>query len=78
MTTMTTEQAADLLGVSVRTVKRLVVAGSLEPVRRGARPLLFRVLDVERLRSDRRGEAWHAAMDKLATRWERECLAAGL
>ena len=78
LTTMTTRQVADTLGVSANTVRGWVMQGRLEPVRRGARPLLFRTLDVEWLRAERQPAQWHQAMDDLAARWERECLRLGL
>lgn len=42
---LTTEQAAAELGVSSRRVTQLVEQGKLEPCRRGAKPMRFR-LDV--------------------------------
>lgn len=78
MTTMTTAQVADHLGVSANTVRGWVMQGKLEPVRRGARPLLFRTLDVEWLRAERQPAEWHQAMRDTRERWERECLRLGL
>lgn len=78
MTALTTEQAADHLGVSPTTIRGWVMQGKLEPVRRGAKPLLFRLTDVENVRSARQSSEWHSALDDLAARWERECLETGL
>jgi excisionase family DNA binding protein len=44
--TLTTAEAAALLGISTATVRMLVHRGKLTPVRRGARPLRFHAADV--------------------------------
>ena len=75
---LTTEQAADRLGISPSTLRGWVMRGTIEPVRRGARPMLFRREDVEIARSAHRPAEWHQALDDLATRWEMACLQSGL
>lgn len=62
--TVTTDEAAEIAGVTAAAIRQWVVRGDLEPVRRGARPLRFRYEDVARVQSDKRSKAWrerHAA-----------------
>lgn len=56
--TVTTEEAAQIAGVSVAQVRKWILAGHLEPVRRGARPLRFHYDDVARVQADLRTGAW--------------------
>jgi excisionase family DNA binding protein len=62
---LTTEQAAQRLGIEPTTVRRWVMKGWLTPVAR-SRPLRFHELDVEAARAQRLSEAEH---DRLDTLW---------
>jgi len=55
---VTTDEAAEIAGVSTRTIFRWVLAGDLEPVRRGAKPLRFHYDDVARVQRAKRTEGW--------------------
>lgn len=57
--TVTINEAAHIAGVSVATLRKWVLAGDLEPVRRGARPLRFHYDDVARCQREHRTKAWH-------------------
>ena len=56
--TVTTEEAAEIAGVDPATIRKWVLAGHLEPVRRGAKPMRFWYDDVARVQRDRRSKAW--------------------
>ena len=56
--TVTTDEAAQLAGVTSSTIRQWVVRGDLEPVRRGASPLRFHYEDVARVQADKRPKAW--------------------
>lgn len=56
--TVTTEEAATIAGVDSATIRKWVLAGHLEPVRRGAKPMRFWYEDVARVQRDRRSKAW--------------------
>lgn len=58
--TVTTDEAADIAGVSPATLRSWVMRGWLEPVRRGAKPLRFRYDDVARCQRDHRPQTWEA------------------
>ncbi len=73
MATLTTREAAELVGVSVRTVESWVARGRLAPCNRRpgrtmtweARYLVDEVIDCAH---DRRPQAWHDRLDRLAER----------
>jgi excisionase family DNA binding protein len=56
--TVTTEEAAEIAGVSPVTIRSWVLRGDLEPVRRGAKPLRFDYDDVARVQREKRSRAW--------------------
>lgn len=70
--TVTTDEAADLAGVSPATIRQWVVRGDLEPVRRGANPLRFHYSDVAACQRRKRPKSWQqrhsAARDEWITR----------
>lgn len=70
--TVTTDEAAEIAGVSAATIRQWVLRGYLEPVRRGARPLRFEYDDVARCQRERRPNAWRQRHADLAERW-RSC-----
>ena len=63
---LTTEEAAEQVGVTPATIRQWVMRGHLEPVRRGAHPLRFHLLDVARCHADRQSREYH---DTLRRRW---------
>lgn len=67
--TVTTEQAAEIAGVTTSTIRQWVVRGWLEPVRRGAKPLRFHYDDVARVQRDRRPATWHRRHAMAQERW---------
>lgn len=56
--TLTTEEAADVAGVSPVTIRKWVMLGWLSPVRRGARPLRFDYDEVARCQREHRPATW--------------------
>lgn len=68
--TVTTEEAADIAGVSPATLRSWVMRGWLEPVRRGAKPLRFHYDDVARVQAERRPETWRRRHAEAADRWK--------
>lgn len=56
--TITTDEAAAMAGVSPVTIRSWVMRGLLEPMRRGARPLMFWPADVARVQRDLRSREW--------------------
>ncbi len=67
--TVTTDEAATLAGVDPATVRKWVLAGDLEPVRRGAKPMRFHYEDVARCQRDRRSKAWLERHAEAAEQW---------
>lgn len=67
--TVTIDEAADLAGVSVAQLRKWVLAGSIEPVRRGARPLRFHYDEVARCQADKRTKAWQRRHSQAASAW---------
>lgn len=63
--TLTTQEAAALVGVSPHTIERWVDRGYLSPVRLGAKPSLFLERDVVECRFERMPETEHRALDTL-------------
>lgn len=56
--TVTTEEAADLAGVDPSVIRKWVLRGDLEPVRRGAKPLRFEYDEVCRVQREKRSKGW--------------------
>lgn len=56
--TVTTDEAADLAGIDPSVIRKWVLRGDLEPVRRGAKPLRFDYDDVCRVQREKRSKAW--------------------
>jgi excisionase family DNA binding protein len=67
--TLTTAEAALVLGISPAGVRQLVHRGRLRPVLM-SKPRRFRWADVEAVRVARMPPADHARLDDLARRWE--------
>lgn len=65
---LTTEEAADMLGVSPDAVRKLVERGRLVPLVPGARPLRFALLDVADVQVARMTDAAVVRLDDLAAR----------
>lgn len=65
MSTLTTEEAASLVGVSPFTIRKWVTRGYLRPVRANAKPSLFREADVVECRYERMSQAEHDRLDAL-------------
>ena len=65
VSTLTTTEAAALVGVSPFTIRRWVDRGYLTPVRPGAKPSLFLEADVIECRYERMSRAEHDALDTL-------------
>lgn len=69
MSTVTTDEAAELAGVSPATIRGWVMQGLLEPVRRGAKPLRFAYDDVARVQRDKRTTTWERRHADAASEW---------
>lgn len=67
--TVTTEEAAELAGVDPAVLRKWVMRGDLEPVRRGAKPLRFHYDDVARVQREKRSKAWLARHAQAAAEW---------
>lgn len=67
--TVTTDEAAEIAGVSPVTIRGWVLQGLLEPVRRGAKPLRFHYEDVARVQRDKRSAAWCKRHAEAASAW---------
>lgn len=67
--TVTIDEAAEIAGVSVAQIRKWVLAGWLNPVRRGARPLRFDYYDVARCQRDHRTKAWETRHAQAVERW---------
>lgn len=67
--TLTTDEAAEIAGVDSSLIRKWVMRGDLEPVRRGAKPLRFRYEDVARVQRDKRSKAWQQRHDAARDRW---------
>lgn len=63
---LTTEQAAAELHVDSATVRKMVERGEVAPLRKGARPLLFRAEDIIEAGHRRLTKAQHERLDTLA------------
>lgn len=70
MVTVTTDEAAQLAGVSPATIRQWVVRGDLEPVRRGAKPLRFHYDDVARVQRDKRPGTWRRRHAEARETWD--------
>jgi len=64
--TVTTSEAAELVGVSEATIWKWKERGYLAPVRENAKPLRFREQDVIEADYRRRPSGWHVTLDRLA------------
>ena len=67
--TVTTEEAAQIAGVSPVTIRQWVRRGKLEPVQRGAKPLRFDYAEVARAQRESRPRTWLHRHAELAERW---------
>jgi predicted site-specific integrase-resolvase len=67
---VTIDEAADFAGVSVALLRKWVLAGDLEPVRRGARPLRFHYDDVARVQASKRTKAWRTRHAEAVAAWD--------
>jgi predicted site-specific integrase-resolvase len=67
--TVTTDEAAELAGIDPAVIRKWVLRGDLEPVRRGARPLRFDYDDVARVQREKRSKAWRARHDAARDAW---------
>jgi predicted site-specific integrase-resolvase len=63
--TLTTSEAADLVGVSPFAIRRWVRLGYLSPVWPNAKPVLFLERDVVECHHDRKPKTEHDALDAL-------------
>ncbi len=71
MATLTTVEAAELVGVSVRTIESWVARGYLAPCNRHPRRTMtwearYLVADVIECAHDRKPQTWHDRLDRLA------------
>lgn len=70
---LTIDEAAAHVGVRPSTIRNWVLRGQLEPLRRGAHPLRFHLLDVARCHRDRQPQAYFDRLARLAEEWEEAC-----
>lgn len=71
---VTTDEAAELAGVSTSTIRTWVMRGLLEPVRRGAKPLRFDYDKVAEVQLALRSEAWRRRHAEQAEQWRVACV----
>lgn len=67
--TITTDEAAEIAGVDPSVIRKWVLRGDLEPVRRGAKPLRFHYEDVARVQASKRSQGWLRRHAEAAKRW---------
>ena len=67
--TVTTDEAAELAGIDPSVIRKWVLRGDLEPVRRGAKPLRFHYEDVCRVQREKRSKAWRARHSVAREAW---------
>lgn len=67
--TLTTDEAADIAGVDPAVLRKWVMLGDLEPVRRGAKPLRFWYDDVARVQRQKRSRAWDRRHEAARDAW---------
>lgn len=67
--TMTTDEAAVLLGVTPQCIRMWVMRGKLEPVRRGVKPLRFHEADLIEVDVLARSKAERRRLDALSDTW---------
>lgn len=67
--TVTTDEAAEIAGVDPSVIRKWVMRGDLEPVRRGARPLRFDYDEVARVQADKRSKGWRARHATAVAEW---------
>lgn len=66
---VTTDEAAEIAGVSPATIRQWVVRGDLEPIRRGAKPLRFDYDEVARVQRDKRPGTWRRRHAEARETW---------
>ena len=67
---VTTDEAAELAGVSPVTIRQWVLRGDLEPLRRGAKPLRFHYDEVARVQREKRPATWVRRHAEAVAAWE--------
>lgn len=67
--TVTTDEAAELAGVDPAVIRKWVLRGDLEPIRRGAKPLRFHYDDVARVQREKRSKAWRRRHAEARSAW---------
>lgn len=76
--TVTTDEAAQIAGVSSATIRGWVMQGLLEPVRRGAKPLRFHYDDVARVQREKRPETWRKRHAQAVLAWNGGKVSSGM
>jgi predicted site-specific integrase-resolvase len=66
---VTTEEAAEIAGISPATIRGWVLKGWLTPVRRGAKPLRFNYDDVAQVQREHRSDSWRKRHADAAQEW---------
>lgn len=67
--TVTTDEAAEIAGVDPAVIRKWVMRGDLEPVRRGARPLRFEYDDIARVQAEKRSKGWRSRHETAVLEW---------
>lgn len=75
---VTTDEAADIAGVSPSTIRSWVLRGDLDPLRKGAKPLRFRYDDVARVQCSKRDRCWRERHAQAAQAWGASGIAVGV
>jgi predicted site-specific integrase-resolvase len=73
---LTTDEAAEVAGVTAAVLRQWVVRGDLNPVRRGAKPLRFEYDEVARVQREKRPARWVARHAESVAQWEACCASA--
>lgn len=67
--TLTTDEAAEVAGIDPGVLRKWVMRGWLEPVRRGAKPLRFHYEDVARVQREHRPQTWEKRHGAARSEW---------
>lgn len=66
---VSTDEAAEMACVDPAVIRKWVMRGDLEPLRRGAKPLMFYYDDVARVQASKRPKSWRLRHSAAREAW---------